>query len=127
MLFDGAHNAAGARALGDFLDEFVKAPITLIFGAMRDKDLAEMEATLFPAAHRLILTPLSNARAATAETIKELAPYGIDSNKVKLAASPADALSLARLLSAPDDLICVTGSLYLVGEIMQIIDSKPHF
>lgn len=52
MIFDGAHNAAGARALRDYLDEFVQAPVTLIFGAMRDKDLCEIAATLFPVAER---------------------------------------------------------------------------
>ena len=122
MLFDGAHNAAGARALRDFLDEFVKAPVTLIFGAMRDKDLAEMAATLFPAAQHLILTAPSNPRAATFETIKALVPDGID--KVSVAATPSEALRMGRLLSSPDGLICVTGSLYLVGEIVQILQSE---
>ncbi|HUQ33313.1 MAG TPA: Mur ligase family protein, partial [Pyrinomonadaceae bacterium] len=64
ILFDGAHNAAGARALREFLDEFVHAPITLVFGAMRDKDLTEIAAALFPIAHRLILTGAQNPRAA---------------------------------------------------------------
>jgi dihydrofolate synthase/folylpolyglutamate synthase len=124
MLFDGAHNAAGALALRDFLDEFVKAPVTLIFGAMRDKDLEEIAATLFPAAQQLILTAPSNPRAATLETIKKLASDYLDSSKVRVTASPADALRISRLLSSPDDVICVTGSLYLVGEIMQIKDTK---
>ena len=39
ILFDGAHNPAAARALRDYLDEFVTQPITMIFGAMRDKAL----------------------------------------------------------------------------------------
>jgi dihydrofolate synthase/folylpolyglutamate synthase len=56
LLFDGAHNAAGARALRDYLDEFAPAPVTLVFGAMRDKDLDEIAATLFPASDNLILT-----------------------------------------------------------------------
>src|SRR5205085_1532594 len=74
LLFDGAHNAAGARALRAYLDEFVKAPITLIFGAMRDKDLREIAATLFPVAQKLILTQPTNPRAAAPETLARLAP-----------------------------------------------------
>lgn len=124
MLFDGAHNAEGARALRAFLDEFVKKPLTLIFGAMRDKDLREMMATLFPAARHLILTALPNARAATPDALEKLIPPGIDSKRVIQAKSAADALRAASELTSPDSLICVTGSLYLIGEMMQILDSK---
>src|SRR6185295_14700256 len=56
MLFDGAHNPAAAQALRNYLDEFVSAPITMMFGAMRDKALNDMAAILFPAARELILT-----------------------------------------------------------------------
>src|SRR5438552_4048784 len=48
ILFDGAHNPAAALALRYYLEEFVKQPITMIFGAMRDKALSAMAATLFP-------------------------------------------------------------------------------
>src|SRR5258708_16238198 len=44
ILFDGAHNPAASRALPDYLDEFVTHPITMIFGALRDKALNEMAA-----------------------------------------------------------------------------------
>src|SRR5260370_1839174 len=56
ILFDGAHNPAATRALRDYLDEFVKQPITMIFAAMRDKALNEMPSILFPKADALILT-----------------------------------------------------------------------
>src|SRR5580765_4890564 len=46
ILFDGAHNPAAAQALRDYLDEFVRQPITMIFGAMKDKRLHEMAAIL---------------------------------------------------------------------------------
>lgn len=121
MLFDGAHNAAGARALRDFLDEFVSRPITLIFGAMRDKDLAEIAATLFPIAQRLILTQIANPRAATSETLARLVSQGFDSSRIMLAPSASEALNMARARTAPTGLICVTGSLYLIGEVQSII------
>ncbi|HEV7475962.1 MAG TPA: Mur ligase family protein, partial [Pyrinomonadaceae bacterium] len=63
ILFDGAHNAAGARALAAYLDEFAPRPVTIVFGAMMDKDLSEMSATLFPKAHALVLTAPDNPRA----------------------------------------------------------------
>jgi dihydrofolate synthase / folylpolyglutamate synthase len=120
ILFDGAHNAASARALRDYLDEFVHAPVTLLFGAMRDKDLAEMAATLFPAAHRLILTQPDNPRAATIETLRRHVPPRLDSTM--LAATAHEALRAAREQTPPHGIICVTGSLYLVGEIKRAID-----
>jgi dihydrofolate synthase/folylpolyglutamate synthase len=101
LLFDGAHNAAGARALRAFLGEFVNVPVTLLFGAMRDKALEEIAATLFPAASRLIFTQPSNPRSATPEEIARAAAAatitsGIDSSRIKLVPSPAEALKLAR-------------------------------
>jgi len=120
LLFDGAHNAAGASALRAYLDEFTKAPVTLLFGAMRDKDLAEIAGILFPVAQHLILTEPSNPRAATVETLQRLVPPDFDSNSLTLAPSPAEALRTAYDLTPPDGLICVTGSLYLIGEILQL-------
>jgi dihydrofolate synthase/folylpolyglutamate synthase len=117
ILFDGAHNAAGTRALREFLDEFVQAPITLIFGAMRDKDLTEIAATLFPIARRLILTRPANPRATTPEMLAQFVPPDFEQERLALTDSSAEALSIARRLTPPDGLICVTGSLYLVGEI----------
>ena len=116
MLLDGAHNAASARALREFLDEFVRSPITLIFGAMRDKDLTEIARILFPAARELILTRVANERAATIDTLVEAAPRDFDRRKIKTAGSVAEALARARDLTPDDGLICVTGSLYLIGE-----------
>jgi dihydrofolate synthase / folylpolyglutamate synthase len=121
ILFDGAHNPAGARALRNFLDEFVQLPITLLFGAMRDKDLALIAATLFPVARHLILTQPDNPRAATLETLARLVPQGFDSSRITLAPSASEALHAARAQTPPDGIICVTGSLYLIGEVQNII------
>jgi dihydrofolate synthase/folylpolyglutamate synthase len=121
ILFDGAHNAAGALALREFLDEFVQAPITLVFGAMRDKDLTEITATLFPIARRLILTVASNPRSATIETLAQLVPQDFDSSRITLAPSVSEALQAARAVTPSDGIICVTGSLYLIGEVQSII------
>src|SRR5207253_6585341 len=74
ILFDGAHNPAAARALRDYLEEFIKQPITMIFGAMRDKALKEMGGILFPAAKELILTEIENPRAALLDMMKSAVP-----------------------------------------------------
>jgi dihydrofolate synthase/folylpolyglutamate synthase len=123
ILFDGAHNPAAARALRNYLDEFVTQPITMIFASMRDKALPEMAATLFPAADELILTSLDNPRAATVEMLMSAVPVGFD-KAVRSASSVAEALQLARAVTPSDGLICVTGSLYLVGAIQELLSSS---
>jgi dihydrofolate synthase/folylpolyglutamate synthase len=121
LLFDGAHNAAGARALRAYLDEFACGRVTLVFGAMRDKPLAEIGAILFPAAERLILTEPRSPRAASVAELVRAVPADTSSTSIALAPSSRDALTIARAHTKPADLICVTGSLYLVGEIKSLL------
>ena len=121
ILFDGAHNPAAARALREYLDEFVKQPITMIFGAMRDKALNEMTAMLFPKADELILTSLDNPRAASTEVLMAAVPGTVDKSRTHHASSVIEALGLAHRLTPADGLICVTGSLYLIGAVQEIL------
>jgi dihydrofolate synthase / folylpolyglutamate synthase len=123
VLYDGAHNEAGARALRAYLDEFVAAPVTLVFGAMRDKELAKIGAALFPAARHLVFTRPDNARAAPVEELVRAVPVPAGSSTITLAPSSRDALTIARSLAGPEGIVCVTGSLYLVGEIKGWLNS----
>ena len=120
VLFDGAHNAAGARALGTFLKEFI-GPVTLVFGAMKDKDLSEMTAALFPFAERLILTRSANERSVE---ISELRKFAMENRFVIETATVEKALDEAFDWAAPEDIICVTGSLYLVGEAQKLLNNR---
>lgn len=121
LLLDGAHNPAGARALKDFLDEFVPQPVTMIFGAMRDKDLTEIATALFPAAENLILTPINNPRAAAPDALRAFAPASFDPAKIFLARAASDALRRARAITPRGGTICVTGSLYLVSQVKSLL------
>ena len=117
LLLDGAHNPAGARALREYLDEFVGVPITLVFGAMRDKNLKEMAETLFPAAQHLLITQPDNPRAASPETLLGFAARIIDVDRITIAPSVSEALRKAREQTPEHGLICIAGSLYLIGEV----------
>lgn len=121
LLFDGAHNPSGAQALGAYLVEFVTEPVTLVFGAMRDKDLEGIAQALFPLAARLILTQPDNPRAATVEELATFVPETIPPELVTIEATAEAALRRAYQLTPPDGLICLTGSLYLIGEIQKLI------
>jgi dihydrofolate synthase/folylpolyglutamate synthase len=121
LLLDGAHNPAGARALRAYLDEFASQKVTMLFGAMRDKALAELGAILFPAAERLVLTAPRSPRAATVEDLLRAVPAEDPPRSVALAPSASDALTIALAQTPTGGTICVTGSLYLVGEIKALV------
>lgn len=120
FLLDGAHNPAGAQALRDYLEEFGRRPLTLVFGAMRDKKLHQIAKILFPIADCLILTPIDNPRAAPVSTLAPLARQSCRGIVIE-SASSAEAMRTAITQTPSNGLICVTGSLYLVGETRPII------
>ena len=126
ILFDGAHNPAAAQSLRDYLAEFIDAPITMIFGAMKDKQLDQMAALLFPKAAELILTALDNPRAASLEELREALPPELDQAKVHQSKSIQQALNLAEKITAASGLICITGSLYLIGAAQQTLRPRKN-
>ncbi len=120
LLLDGAHNAAGARALREFLDEhFRSTPITIVFGAMADKAIGEMGEILFPAAQQVIVTKIASPRAADPGAIAEASHRNVI--RVEHA---GEALTEALRITPPDGLIVVCGSLFLVGEIRQSLGAE---
>ena len=120
FLIDGAHNPAGAKSLRNYLDEFAPRPLTLVFGAMRDKQLEQMGEILFPCADTLILTTIKNPRSASIESLREVADH-FARGKVLTSESSEAALRIAEAETAPEGLICIAGSLYLVGELRPLI------
>jgi dihydrofolate synthase/folylpolyglutamate synthase len=123
ILFDGAHNVAGAKALAAYFDEFIKQPITLIFGAMRDKDLAEIAEILFPKATSLILTKPNNPRSTETSELLKFVPKDFKKENLAVMETVEEALKIAPFYAA-HGIICVAGSLYLVGEAQKILKSK---
>jgi dihydrofolate synthase/folylpolyglutamate synthase len=123
VVLDGAHNPAGAEALAASLREwFGDTPITLVFGALRDKDARGMLAALAPRARRIILTASSSARAARPEALRALVPEGV---VVEVTDSASAALALAaREPRTP--IVCIAGSLALLGDVLRlVIGDKP--
>ncbi len=121
FLFDGAHNPAGIGALRDYLEEFVTVPITLVFGAMRDKNLEKMAAILFPVASRLILAQPDNPRAASVEELEQVASSVVGAERIISAGSVRNAIRMANEVTPVQELICYSGSLYLIGEAQAIL------
>ncbi len=117
LFLDGAHNPAGARALAGYLRHFHHGKrVWMVFGAMRDKDLHVIGPMLFPLASELIFTTPNQTRAFQAEEIREIS----GESRARVAPSPKDALALLDA-AAPDDVLVLTGSLYLVGEVRGLL------
>jgi dihydrofolate synthase/folylpolyglutamate synthase len=113
FLIDGAHNPAGAESLRAYLDEFAPRPLTLVFGAMRDKQLEQIGEILFPVADLLVLTTVDNPRSATLEMLE---PIALRYARGKVLTSTT-ALQTALANTPREGMICVAGSLYLAGEL----------
>jgi len=116
FLMDGAHNPAGALALRKYLDDYARRPLTIIFGAMRDKQMDQMAGILFPVADLVVLTEIDNARSATVESLAKSAT-SVGVSHVVTASSSEEALQKAVAGTDSSGLICITGSLYLIGEL----------
>jgi dihydrofolate synthase/folylpolyglutamate synthase len=123
MAIDVAHNPAGAWALRSALSErYEDRPFIFVFGAMRDKAISEMTEILFPLAERVIATRPDNPRAASPEEIRRAAARnGVDVEEIENVRS---ALDRARTLANPATVLVVTGSIYLVGEVMSITGAE---
>lgn len=125
VLLDGAHNLSGAKALRAFLNEIEDRPVTIVFGVMKDKEPAEMAAELFPNARRVILTRPENSRSMTVDELAAQIPAEFE-EKVMGSENAADALRIAREHSGESDVILITGSLYLVGEVKKILNNERY-
>jgi len=124
ILFDGAHNPSGASVLRQYLEEFVAMPVTMVFGAMRDKDLEQMASILFPFARLLVLTKLDSVRSASVAELEKVAFPIVEPEKVISTVSVADAIRKAMEITPPNGLICFCGSLYLIGEAQALISKS---
>lgn len=118
IVLDGAHNGESIQQLVASLNRmFPGRRRVVVFGASRDKDLARMIPALAPAIDALVLTASRHPRALVAlhELRQQFAPLVRSDAPIDIVIDPAEALAHAHALAAPDDLICVTGSLFVVA------------
>lgn len=123
IVIDVAHNPAGAWALRSALSErYEGRSLIFLFGAMRDKAIAEMAEILFPLAEKVVATRPENPRAASPEEIQQAAARtAVD---IELVNDVGRAIERARMLASRNGVIAITGSIYLVGEVMPIIGAE---
>jgi len=116
LLVDGAHNPAGAATLRRALkNDFSYRRLWLIFGVLGDKDYRAMVKRLFPLADTVILTRPDSDRALPLDIL--LPTARAFHKNVEVIENPGDAMQQALSQAGEKDLVCIAGSLYLVGEI----------
>ena len=118
VLLDGAHNVNGAEMLAAALKEyFPGVRPTLVLGILRDKDWVHMCDILAPLSGRVLLVPVHSERTAE--------PHGLADacHRANQSASVTEHPSLAAALTAAsgDDFVVIAGSLYLIGEAMELL------
>jgi len=115
VILDGAHNPAGALALKESLrKEFQFQHLVLLVGIMKDKDSRSMLHLLAPLADYIILTKPHTERAAPPLLLKKA--LGRSREKVEIEEDLKKAIDRGLSLTQEEDLLCITGSLYTVGE-----------
>ena len=121
IMMDGAHNQAAARNLARFLSSnLAGSKITLVIGILDDKPYKVMLNSLLPLASRVVLTRAKIDRALDPQKLQEVAAeYSIKSTIIP---DVVKAVKYAIDTSAPEDAICIAGSLYVVGEAKEAFD-----
>ncbi len=131
ILIDGAHNEDSAIRLKEAIEKyFSRGKLTgtaaeryskaiLIIGTSSDHDAAAIIGELYPLFDRAIITRSRHHRAAKTEVIREMfRKYGIEP---EITSNVTEAVKLARSFADKDDLIVAAGSLFIVGEMLEVV------
>jgi dihydrofolate synthase/folylpolyglutamate synthase len=119
ILIDGAHNADSAGKLSHAIEHYLRfKKAVLVIGVSSDKDISGIVTALAPVAERVIATRAHNPRAMAPERIAgEFTKYNIPA---EIADDVPAAVSKAVTLAGKSGLVCVTGSLFVVAEVLEI-------
>ncbi len=115
VILDGAHNLSAARKLSEFLSGDLKnKPVTLVIGILDDKPCEAILKTLFPVCDRVVLTKPDTYRALSPDTLQKIAKQYLQ--HVEIIPEVGKAVKHALETSPENSVVCVAGSLYVVGE-----------
>ena len=122
IVLDGAHNPDGARALAATLRaEFPGQPLTLVLGLLADKKWETVCRTLAPLASNILAVPVNSSRTANPDALAQACRAAQSRGTINAISSLSEALALTRR----DDVVVIAGSLYLIGEAMELLGLGP--
>ena len=115
VLLDGAHNPDGALSLKESLEkDFQYHHLVLLIGIMKDKDAHSILHSLSPLADHIIFTRPGTDRAASPALLRKA--LGRNGKKAEVIEDFRKAIDRGLSLTSEEDILCITGSLYTVGE-----------
>ena len=122
LLLDGAHNAAGAQVLSDYLASLRPAGIRWVFGMKGGRNPADLLSPLLPLATAVYCAPPPVEEAVAVQSLCEI----ITGNDVPCSAygSPEEALVAALAQRTPGEIVLVAGSLYLVAAAREYLQQQ---
>jgi dihydrofolate synthase/folylpolyglutamate synthase len=119
-ILDGAHNADGMRNLvGALRDAVGSRRLVAVLSVLDDKDASAMLAEIAPLCARLVCTRAANPRALPPATLASLARQHGDIPELSVVHEPRAALAAARAAAGPGGAVVVTGSLYLLADLLR--------
>ena len=123
VVVDAAHNIDSVRAVRRTLEAiFPGRHCILVFGVTADKDVHAIIQELMPVADKIIVTAASHARAARPDDLlRQLEENGFEATAMP---DVLAALTLALDIAEPEDVICVTGSMFVAGAALDAWDEK---
>lgn len=117
FILDGAHNIHAARALCEIWRErFGHTEPIIIFGVLQDKDFGSILDLLATLSTRFLYVPVHSDRSLAPQELADLHPG-------QVCHSLQEALDA---VSSSKDPVLITGSLFLVGEALKLLDSAPR-
>ena len=120
LIFDGAHNPAGIKVLRQTVNEYFPGRgLVFVLGILRDKAISEMLTVLLSPQDKVVVTvPRSERACPAADLARQIKELGIN-DAVRIEENICDAVALARQWAGTEGIVCVAGSLYLIGAARQ--------
>jgi dihydrofolate synthase / folylpolyglutamate synthase len=119
VIIDGAHNPSGIHEVKTtMLSLYPKKNIILIFGVLKDKNIKEMIKEIHSLCQMMIITLPSSNRAADPNMVKNIATSFFSNEQILVTQTVTDAINKGLDIIKKDDILLITGSLYLIGEII---------
>ena len=122
ILLDGAHNIGGANALVETIkNDFEYNKLILVIGILSDKNIKEILKTIVPIGDNIVLTKSKNLRACEPIDLKnKIEELGLH-KPIVIKDDIVTAVKYAKSVAKKDDLVCITGSLFTVGEARDLL------
>ncbi len=129
ILLDGAHNVDGMKSLADALRKYREGlykhqRLILCLGMLGDKEIEKALGIIGPLADVIVVTKPGSPRAGDWERIASLAGEYVTKDNIYVIEDPILAVSKCLEMLNPEDMLCATGSLYMLGPVRQYLLGK---